>query len=166
MTRGPRENRHRPAIDPLFRSAAVSHGARAIGVILSGMLDDGTSGLWSIKRLDGIAIVQDPKNAQFESMPLSAIKEVSVDYSLPAIEIGPLLVRLSNMKKRPSPRKDSALRKRLKTELQIAVEDSAYQKGVMNIGVPTPFTCPECHGQLEHASGCDFCRDCGYSKCK
>ncbi|MHB8597769.1 MAG: chemotaxis protein CheB [Ktedonobacteraceae bacterium] len=93
---GPRENRHRPAIDPLFRSAASAYGSRVMGVILTGSLDDGTAGLQAIKRCGGLAIVQDPQDALFPSMPLSALANVQVDYTLPLAQIGPLLGNLSH----------------------------------------------------------------------
>ena len=94
VTRGPKENRFRPAIDPLFRSAAQAYGAAAIGVILTGNLDDGTAGLAAIKRLGGIAVVQDPQDAQFPSMPGSAAAHVDVDHIATLAEIPPLLERL------------------------------------------------------------------------
>ncbi len=96
LTRDPKENRFCPAIDPLFASAASVYGPMAVGVILSGDLDDGAAGLLAIKQLGGVAIVQDPEEAIFPSMPRSAMKHVRVDYCLPIVEIGPLLSRLVN----------------------------------------------------------------------
>src|SRR5687767_3636823 len=84
VQKGPKENRFRPSIDALFRSAAYNYGPKAIGVVLSGALDDGTSGLWTIQRLGGTTIVQEPNDARFESMPLSALNQVKVDHTVPA----------------------------------------------------------------------------------
>src|SRR5262247_467324 len=95
VTRGLRENRVRPAIDPLFRSAAVAYGARVVGVVLTGLQNDGTSGLLAIKRCGGIAIVQDPTDALYPDMPLSALDHVEVDYCLPVMKMGTVLYRLS-----------------------------------------------------------------------
>jgi two-component system chemotaxis response regulator CheB len=94
VTRGPRENHHRPSIDPLFRSAALAMGENAIGVILSGMLDDGTAGLIVIKECGGIAVVQDPADALYSNMPASAIENADVDHIVPLAEVGALLTRL------------------------------------------------------------------------
>src|SRR5439155_19897420 len=96
IVRGPQENRHRPAVDPLFRSAALAYGPRVVGVILTGVLDDGTAGLLAVKRHSGIAIVQDPDEAIYPGMPLSALEHVQVDHILPLAAIGPLLVRLAS----------------------------------------------------------------------
>src|SRR3954468_16267399 len=97
VTKGPRENRFRPAIDPLFRSAAQVYGPGAIGVILTGSLDDGVAGLWTIKRLGGTAVVQDPAEALYSSMPRTAIQQVDVDHVVPIDQLAPLLVRLTAM---------------------------------------------------------------------
>jgi len=94
LATGPKENRHRPAINVLFRSAAYAHGPKVIGVLLTGALDDGTSGLWTIKRRGGIAIVQDPTEALHPQMPKNAIENVAVDYVVPVADIPALLTLL------------------------------------------------------------------------
>ena len=93
---GPKEKRFRPAVDPLFRSAAQTFGSGVIGVILSGGLDDGRAGLLSVKQHGGTAIVQDPATALYPSMPQSALSEVDVDHCVPAGDIASLLVRLTS----------------------------------------------------------------------
>lgn len=95
LSREPREHHARPAIDPLFRSAALAWRERAIGVVLTGELDDGTAGLALIKEFGGIAIVQDPATADEPSMPASAIAHVAVDHCLALAEIAPALRRLA-----------------------------------------------------------------------
>jgi two-component system chemotaxis response regulator CheB len=100
LTRGPRENRFRPAIDPLFRSAAQVYGPAAIGVVLSGDLDDATAGLGTIKALGGIAIVQDPSDATFPSMPRSALRHVNVDYCIRRSDMASLLNWLATINAR------------------------------------------------------------------
>jgi two-component system chemotaxis response regulator CheB len=87
LTRGPKENRNRPSIDVLFRSAAQDAGSRVIGVVLSGMLEDGTAGLWAIKDRGGLALVQSPEDAICASMPMNAIEHVNVDAILPVAEM-------------------------------------------------------------------------------
>ncbi len=148
VKKGPKENRFRPSVDALFRSAAYVYGPRAIGVILSGALDDGTSGLWSIKRLGGITIVQQPSQAQVDTMPRSALEYVEVDYTLPSTEIGAWLGHLVQEPLAPSMMEASETTTRMATEVQIAAEGGAFQKGIMQLGALTPFTCPECHGVL------------------
>jgi two-component system, chemotaxis family, protein-glutamate methylesterase/glutaminase len=94
LNKGLKEKWSRPAIDPLFRSAAHAYGPRVIGVILTGANDDGTAGLLAVKRSGGVAIVQDPDSARFSAMPRSALASVIVDYTVPLSGIAPLLVRL------------------------------------------------------------------------
>jgi len=145
VTRGPKENRFRPAIDPLFRSAAYAYGNRVIGVILSGALDDGTAGLWAVKSYGGTAIVQDPMDAEVSSMPENALREVQVDYCVGVSEIAGLLVRLSQEKHQNT---DVMKDEKTKKEIEIAAEENALKKGIFNLGELSPFTCPECHGVL------------------
>jgi two-component system chemotaxis response regulator CheB len=91
---GPKENSHRPAVNALFRSAAVAYREGVVGIVLSGALEDGATGLWWIKRHGGVAIVQDPKDALFPSMPESALSAVDVDYCVPVRDVAPLLMQL------------------------------------------------------------------------
>jgi two-component system chemotaxis response regulator CheB len=146
VTRGPKENRFRPAIDPLFRSAALAYGPRVVGIILSGGLDDGAAGLWAIKTRGGVAIAQDPEEAPHSSMPESAMRQTRVDYCLPAADIAPTLARLA-----VEPAADPAaypMLEGLNTETRIAMEDKAIPAGLVGLGEPSLFTCPECHGIL------------------
>jgi two-component system chemotaxis response regulator CheB len=146
ITRGPKENRFRPAVDPLFRSAARAFGTRVIGIVLSGGLDDGTVGLLAIKQRGGIAVVQDPQDAITPSMPLNAMRYVAVDYCLPVAEIAPLLVRLTG--ERAVEEGEYPVSDELEIEVKIAREDNAESAGVLKLGTATLFTCPECHGTL------------------
>jgi two-component system chemotaxis response regulator CheB len=146
LTRGPRENRFRPAVDPLFRSAAQTYGPRVIGVVLTGDLDDGTAGLWAVKRLGGTAIVQDPGDALYPSMPRSAMSHVKVDYCVPIEEIAPLLVSLTI----DTSEREGALKvpDEIQIEVRIAKEHTALDAGVMKLGEPSIYVCPECNGVL------------------
>lgn len=146
VTKGPKENRFRPAIDPLFRSAAQAYGARVVGLILTGGLDDGTAGLRAVKQLGGTAIVQDPEDAVAPSMPASARRYVEVDYCLPLVEIAAQLVRLTGT---PAEEKGAAqVQDGMEIETKIAKEDEAIGVGVRNLGKPSSYACPECHGVL------------------
>jgi two-component system chemotaxis response regulator CheB len=146
ITRGPKECRVRPSIDVLFRSAALAFGPRAIGVILTGNLDDGTAGLWQVKDRKGLAFVQDPEEAMYRSMPDSAIEHVDVDCigSIKTLaaeitkEIGSPLILSPEEQPRPGQL----------VENLIAMEGNGMQAGVMELGKVSKFTCPECHGVL------------------
>jgi two-component system chemotaxis response regulator CheB len=146
VTRGPKENHFRPAIDPLFRSAALAYGPRVVGVVLSGGLDDGAAGLWAIKTRGGIAIVQDPKEALVSSMPANAMRQSRVDYCLPMGQLSSTLIRLA-VEPAASP-EAYPVPEGLETETRIAMQDNAMSSGVAELGERTLFTCPECHGSL------------------
>lgn len=146
VTRGPKENRFRPAIDPLFRSAAQTYGPRVIGVILTGYLDDGTAGLWTVKQLGGTAVVQDPADAVVPFMPFNAMTHVKVDYCLPLQEIAPLLVRLTT--EAAEDKGVYPVPKEVEIEVNIAKEQKAIDAGVLQLGEPSNYACPECHGVL------------------
>lgn len=148
VTRGPKENRFRPAVDPLFRSAAYTYNARVIGVVLSGALDDGTAGLWTIKHRGGLAIVQNPMDAEVPSMPENAMREVAVDYSVPMAEMAQLLVRLSSEEITEISEAVMEEDKKTEIEIRIAAAENAFEIGVMQLGELSPFTCPDCHGVL------------------
>jgi two-component system chemotaxis response regulator CheB len=148
VTRGPKENRFRPAVDPLFRSAAYAYGPSVIGVVLTGALDDGTSGLWTIKHRRGLAVVQDPLDAEVPSMPENALREVEVDYTVPVSEMGALLTQLSQEPISVSTGDVMKEDEKLRVEVQIAAEDNAFEANIMKFGELSPFACPECHGVL------------------
>ena len=148
LTRGPRENHTRPAIDPLFRSAAAAFGPHVVGVILSGYLDDGTAGLQAIKACGGTVLVQDPEEAVAPSMPQSAMRNVVVDSRLPVADMAPVLLALA--RGAPAPAQPGAPPQ---PPGWIAVENR-FARGVGNmeqlqkIATPSTFTCPECQGTL------------------
>jgi two-component system chemotaxis response regulator CheB len=144
LTRGPRENRVRPCIDTLFRSAAVELGPRVVGVVLSGTLDDGTAGLWAVKDRGGVAVVQHPDDAEYPDMPSSALAHVDVDHVLPVAEIGPKLAALARQQAAAPTRVPAAMA----AEADIARGGNPLQNGVLDLGRPSPNACPECHGSL------------------
>ena len=144
VTKGARENRYRPGIDPLFRSAAVAHGSRVIGVVLTGMLDDGTAGLLAIKRCGGVTVVQDPRDAAYSGMPLSALDNVDVDYCVSIAEMGPLLTKLVAQ----SHGKSKAVPSDIRTEALIAERVLSDIGQVNGLGDQVPYNCPNCGGVL------------------
>jgi two-component system, chemotaxis family, protein-glutamate methylesterase/glutaminase len=144
LARGPRENGHRPAVDPLFRSAAREYGSRVVGVVLSGALDDGTAGLAAIKTRGGLTVVQEPADALYPNMPGSALEHVRVDHVRPAAAMGTLLARLIlEPAGEGSPPAGSDM------EVEVAVEGFSLDaiEGE-HPGRPSGFSCPDCNGVL------------------
>lgn len=149
LSHGPRENRRRPAIDTMFRSAAVNFGPRAVGIILSGLLDDGADGLSAIKKCGGVTIIQDPKDALHPDMPYAAQEESKVDYSVPVIELPALIMKIAQEKAGKSVdipddiKADVKMTQLLATPLDVTqvLKDISY------------FTCPDCGGTLGETPG-------------
>ncbi|GAB4044221.1 chemotaxis protein CheB [Spirosoma jeollabukense] len=148
VKKGPKENRFRPSIDALFRSAAYTYGPRVIGIVLTGMLNDGTSGMWSVKRLGGLGIIQEPKEAMYPSMPDNVLEYVDVDYIVSVSEMAELLQKLIQETVPDKPQLAPEEDKRMEVEVNIAAQDNAFEMGVLELGELTPLTCPECHGAL------------------
>lgn len=145
MRRGPRENRTRPALNALFRSAAIHYGGRVIGAVLTGLLDDGTDGLIAIKAAGGCSIAQDPKDAEWPSMPRNAIKRDHVDHIVPVAALPELLARLSREPASPSvPLPETYL-----IEDRVAAEEFAVgEPDLASPGEPSHLACPDCGGVL------------------
>lgn len=149
LSRGPRENHARPAIDPLFRTAARAYGSRVIGVILSGALYDGAMGLLAVKSRGGVAIVQDPGEAMVDSMPRSALRYVEADFILPASEIGAVLnqlVREPAAREPASPVEGHSTvdsDERMRETIAADIADLADGERPNEL---TIYTCPDCGG--------------------
>ncbi len=152
LTRGARENHARPAVDPLFRSAATAYGPRAIGVVLTGMMDDGTAGLQAIKACGGQAVVQSPDEAQAPEMPESALRNVEVDRVLRLHDMARALERMveENMVAARNASREAPEWVRL--ENRFALADGGMET-LARIAAPSTFTCPECHGTLWELQG-------------
>ncbi|MBW4637531.1 MAG: chemotaxis protein CheB [Gloeocapsa sp. UFS-A4-WI-NPMV-4B04] len=145
LARGPKENSHRPAVDPLFRTAARVYGSRVVGIVLSGTLDDGTAGLLAVKQQGGIAIVQNPEEAMYSGMPANAIENVDVDHILPVAEIASVLVALIHKSVETG---EPTVSHDMEIETDSAeLEINAMQK-LERPGTPSPYACPDCNGVL------------------
>ena len=144
LSRGPKENRTRPAIDPLFRSAAATWTSRVVGVLLSGYLDDGVSGLAAIQRCGGLTVVQDPADTLYPDMPRNALESLAVDHCLPLAQIGALLGRLAG-ETAPPP---SVVPDDLRVEIGFSADLMSDKIQSNQIGSPTALACPDCGGPL------------------
>jgi two-component system chemotaxis response regulator CheB len=147
VVHGPRENGFRPAIDPLFRSAARAFGPRVIGVVLSGALDDGAYGLGVVKQLGGVAIVQQPEDALVPSMPANAIRAAEVDHVVPSADIAALIERLAGGSVDEEEDEDRAMGA-TEPEAQQAGREVPVGEMVRQTGPPSGLTCPDCGGAL------------------
>jgi two-component system chemotaxis response regulator CheB len=144
INKGPHENRWRPSIDVLFRSAAAHYDSYAIGIILTGLLDDGTSGMSAIKRCGGICIVQEPVEAQFPDMPNNVIHNVPVDYRVSISDMGYILADLFSKPRQPL----SAIPPDVKLEADITARMNFGMENLQQIATHSVFTCPDCGGGL------------------
>lgn len=143
LGRGPEENRWRPSIDVLFRSAAASYSSRTIGIILTGYLDDGTAGMLAIKRSGGICIVQDPNEAEYPDMPLSVLDHMEVDYSISLAKMGDIIFDLSRREPREMAAPPDVI-----IESEIAERVVVDYDHVRKIGEKSIYACPDCGGGL------------------
>ena len=146
---GPRENMARPAIDPMFRSAALTYGPRAVGVVVSGMLNDGASGLAAIASCGGTALVQHPLDAQSPEMPQAALEAVEGATAAPAAELASLLVKAAGEEAGPQGEPSDALR----LEVDIAAGARLGAERLKTIADPSPLSCPDCQGVLSEVRG-------------
>ncbi|WP_446360512.1 chemotaxis protein CheB [Coleofasciculus sp. G2-EDA-02] len=144
---GPKENGSRPAVDPLFRTAAKAYGRRVVGVVLSGTLDDGTLGLMEVKSFGGVAIVQDPNDALFSGMSKSAIKHVDVDHILPVSSIASTLVSLAHEPVTEEGAKTMSSENEIEIEPDIVELNGAAMRE-REFGKPASLACPDCGGML------------------
>ncbi len=149
LTRGPRENGHRPAVDVLFRSAARALGSRVIAVVLSGSLDDGSAGLRAVRALGGLGLVQDPQDAQHPGMPSNAIRAADPEYVVPVAAMPAVLTSLIGTEvPDQAPDQNLELARLLETEISIAELTPESLHESHRPGVPSGFSCPDCHGTL------------------
>ena len=147
VTRGPTENGHRPAINALFRSAAITFGARAVGVLLSGVLDDGVLGLKAIQSRGGATIAQTPEDALFPGLPSAALSSGVADHDVRATDIGVLLKQLSGqLSEEPIMEPDPSLL--LENRIAMA-KPFATDFDTEALGPPSGYTCPDCNGSLQ-----------------
>ena len=148
LYRGPRENHSRPAVDPLFRSAARAYGPRVVGVVLSGALYDGSAGLMAVKGRGGMAVVQDPAEAAVSSMPRSALRVVEADHVLPVADIGAMLARLA---REPVTARGAVMVDQEERMTEVIRDDIADLARDRRPDELTIYTCPDCGGAMWQA---------------
>ena len=144
ISHGPMENRYRPSVDTLFRSAAAHFGQRVIGIVLSGMLEDGAAGMAAIRRSGGICVVQDPNEAQYPDMPQAVLSGLKPDVMMPTKEIAPAIDKLISKRKI----KKARVPEDIIREAEIAEKVYVGIDRVEGLGEPSVFSCPDCGGRL------------------
>jgi two-component system chemotaxis response regulator CheB len=142
---GPMENRYRPSIDALFRSAAVAFGPRVLGIILSGMLEDGTSGMLAIKKAGGLCMIQEPDEAKYPDMPKAVLSALKPDYILPVPKMGEAIREIMRTRK---PSGDFQVPKEVLREAEIAERVHVGIDQVQDLGANSSYSCPDCGGGL------------------
>lgn len=141
---GPRENMSRPSIDPMFRSGALAYGPRSVGVVLSGLMNDGASGLYAIKQACGTAVVQTPLDAAHPDMPRAALEAAEIDHIAPASEIARVLTEVAARDAGPGvPAPDSLI-----FEVEVAAGARLGSDQLRRFADPAALTCPDCGGVL------------------
>jgi two-component system chemotaxis response regulator CheB len=145
---GATENRWRPSIDILFRSAAKDYDSRTIGIILSGLMQDGTAGMEAIRRSGGTLIVQDPEEAEYPDMPLSVIENMNVDYIVSLSRMGSVLQEKTNSDMPPS----KEVPHDIAAEAELSEKVATSIESLQEIGVKSDFSCPDCGGGLYHVN--------------
>jgi two-component system chemotaxis response regulator CheB len=144
---GPDENNFKPSIDVMFRSAAVEFTDRVIGIILSGIMDDGVAGMVAIRKCGGLCIVQEPTEAQYPALPLTVIEKMKPDFTLPVASMGDVIAEAATKARK---RQRSAIPEELKEEAEIAQKMLTDIKDTQKLGMQSLYTCPECGGTLFH----------------
>ncbi|MCA1598864.1 MAG: chemotaxis protein CheB, partial [Chloroflexi bacterium] len=172
LTRGPRENRLRPAADPLFRSAARAYGPRVAGVVLSGTMDDGSLGLRAIAAHGGVTIVQDPTEALFDGMPRAALRQARIEYTLAVDDIALVLARLARGADEDEAERGGAMVNAIndrdddEVARDVIRRDMRAQARDERSAATTVYTCPECGGtlwQVDHTGATRFYCHVGHS---
>ena len=142
--KGPQENRYKPSINVLFRSAAAAWSNHVIAIILTGLLDDGTAGMIAVKKSGGVTIVQDPDDAEYPDMPNAVLKSIAVDYRIPVAAMGDVLKTLTALPQQPTiPAPADVL-----TEASISERVSIGFNEVQQLGEQSIYACPDCGGGL------------------
>src|SRR5215510_9797166 len=144
LGKGPRENNVRPAIDPMLRSVAACCGSRAVGVVLTGTLADGASGLWALEQCGGITVVQDPADAAFSEMPSNALNRVTPDHVIGLTALPELLTSLALKPAGASMPVPESIR----FEIDIAKGQPTTVEEMDRLGRRSPLACPDCHGVM------------------